>query len=122
MAYTTAAEVKEILTTSLSDAAVEAYIAVATDMIADLTTTNLDTTRLELIERWLTAHLIAVTKERQTQEEEVGEARAKYTGKFGMNLQSTTYGQTASMLDTTGALAELGKKKIMIRAITSFDT
>lgn len=123
MARTTATEVKQIITTSLSDADVNNYIDIATAMVDDLDSdTTLTNARLILIEQWLTAHLIAITKERQTVDEKLGEAAVKYTGKFGENLQSTTYGQTAAMLDTSGTLAQLGKKKITFRPITSFDT
>lgn len=123
MARTTATEVKEIITTSLTDAAIDNYINVATDMVDELDEdTTLTDSRLILIEQWLTAHLIAITKERQGSKEKVGDAEITYSGKFGMNLQSTTYGQTAAMLDTSGTLAQLGKKKIDITAITSFES
>lgn len=119
---TTAAEVKQIMPTSLADAVVEYYITVAAEMVDDLdANTTLGATRLEEIERWLAAHLIAITRERQGQKEKIGDAEITYAGKYGMNLQSTSYGQQAAMLDTSGTLAQLGKKKISIKAITSFE-
>jgi hypothetical protein len=119
---TTATEVKQIMDTSLSDAVVEYYITVAAEMVDDLdANTTLGGTRLEEIERWLTAHLIAITRERQGQREKIGDAEITYSGKFAMNLQSTTYGQTAAMLDISGTLAQLGRKKVSIKAVTSFE-
>lgn len=121
-ARTTATEVKQIMDTSLADAVVDYYITVAAEIVDDLdANTTLGGTRLEEIERWLTAHLIAVTRERQGQKEKIGDAEITYAGKFDMNLQSTTYGQVAAMLDSSGTLAQLGRRKISIKAITSFE-
>jgi hypothetical protein len=123
MARVTATEVKEImLDTALTDAQIGVFIAVATDMVDDLDSdTTLGESRLALIERWLTAHLIASTIERMGTREKVGDAEITYMGEFGQNLSSTPYGQTAAMLDTSGTLKALGKKKITFHAITSFE-
>ena len=117
---TTAAKVKEILDTAQTDPAIEAYIAIASQMVDDLPT-SLSEERLTEIERWLTAHFIASTKERMGKTEQVGEAQISYLGEFGKNLESTPYGQTAAMLDTSGTLNALGKKKAYFKTITSFE-
>ena len=115
-------KVKEILTTSLSDEAIEAYIAIATVLVDEIPSdAGVSSTLLAEIERFLTAHLIVTTKERRGIEEEVGEARIKYADVFGPGLQATEYGQMVSQLDTSGALATLGKKRINFKAITSFE-
>lgn len=123
MARTTAAEVKEIIPdTSLTDAQVGYFIDVATEMVDDLDAdTTLDDARLVFIEQWLTAHLIASTVERMGKTEKIGDAQVTYMGEFGKNLDSTPYGQMAAMLDTSGTLRALGKKKITVRAVTSFE-
>jgi hypothetical protein len=122
MARTTATEVKEIITTSLSDAAVTAYIGIANRMVtANLSEQELSDETLEDIECWLTAHLIAVTKERFTTGEKIGDASVNYAGIFGEGLKSTSYGQMVLMLDTSGTMGVSGKQKVYFKAIKSFD-
>jgi len=121
MARVTAEEVKAIIDTSLTDAQVEAYIDIASEIVTNNVTCGLSDEVLTEIERWLTAHLIAMTRSRTTKSEKVGEASVTYAGVFGTGLNATPYGQTVQMLDTCGALANLGKKAISITAITSFE-
>lgn len=123
MARTTASEVKQIIpNTELTEAQVDNFITIATAIVDDLDDeTTLTDTRLELIEQYLTAHLIASGPERQSKSEKLGDASIQYSAEFGKGLDSTTYGQTAAMLDTSGTLRGLGGKKAKIRAITSFD-
>ena len=120
-ARVTATEVRVIIETALLDAAIEAYIAVANPMVTNTVTCGLSASILKEIERWLTAHLIAITKDRTTTEEKLGEASVKYSGRFGEGLKSTSYGQTVLMLDTCGSFAKLGKKDVKIIAVTSFE-
>jgi len=75
----------------------------------------------EEIERWLTAHMIAMTRERMAEREEAGSANIKYLGKAGMGLEGTPYGQMVLDLDTTGSFASLGGKVVRTTAIESFD-
>jgi len=120
---TDATRVKAIYSTSLTNFAVESYIDVAADIVDELDSdTTLGDTRLELIERYLTAHLIAFTNERIGIREKIGDAEITYAGKFGEEIMGTPWGQTAAMLDTSGTLRSIGKRKISIKAITSFDT
>jgi hypothetical protein len=114
-------EVREIITTSLTDPAIDAYIAIANPMVTNTVTCGLGATTLKEIERWLTAHLIAITKERTATEEKLGEASIKYAGVFGEGLKSTSYGQMVLQLDTCGGFANLGKKAASIKSITSFE-
>ena len=51
-----------------------------------------------------------------------GDAEISYAGKFGEQLMATPWGQTAAMLDSSGILAATGKRKITMKAITSFET
>ncbi len=119
---TSAADVKAIMDSSLLDAEVDVYIEIANPIVTDVMDgSGVGTTRLEEIERWLTAHLISITRERMGDTEKLGEASIKYIGKFGMGLESTPYGQTVLLLDTSGAFGDQGKVAISITAITSFD-
>ena len=106
-----------------ADAVVDEFIAVASSMTDEIAAVGtLGDTRLEQIERWLTAHLLASTLVRMGKQEKLGEASITYTGEFGMGLDSTPYGQMVKVLDTTGTLAAKGKRKITFKAVTSFDT
>ena len=116
----TATEVKEIIETDITDSTIDVYITSANALVNKaLGTSSLGTALLKEIERWLTAHMIASTKERQTKKEEAGTAKVEYTGDYGEGLASTSYGQMVMGLDTTGGMAKLGKKVIMLKAITA---
>lgn len=123
MARTSATEVKQIIDTSLTDAQIDAFIAGATELVTEVigSNTTLADALKEEIERWLTAHMIASTRERQLVSGGAGGATAVYQGKTAMGLDSTLYGQTVKTLDATGSFAALGGKSAKMIAITSFD-
>lgn len=119
---TMASDVKKIIDTDLDDSTVDAYIQGASYTIDDvLGSSNLSPELLTEIERWLTAHLIASTRERQPVEAKAGPASVKYQGVTGSGLNSTFYGQTVKAMDTSGRLASLGGKRVTMHAIKSFD-
>lgn len=64
--------------------------------------------RLEVIERWLAAHLYCVT-DRPYRSRSAGGASGSFDGNTDRDLDATLYGQTAKVLDKTGLLASLGK-------------
>jgi len=118
MARVTAAEVKEILDTTLTDARVDAFIIAASAAVDEmLGNSNLGATLLKEIERWLAAHYIVATIERQATHEKAGPVEQRFADVFGQYLLSTTYGQTAAQLDTTGTLSNAGKKVPNLKAI-----
>ena len=82
--------------------------------------TNTDSLVKE-IERWFVAHMVASTVYRTTVDEKLGDAAVTYTGKWGMNLDSTPYGQTVKTLDLTGKMGNIGKMSASIYAVKSFD-
>lgn len=118
MARVTATEVKAVMDeVTLADVVINSYIAGATALIDEsLTGKGLSDAILKEIERWLSAHLVAISRERPSKEEGAGGAFIKYTGEWGKGLSSTSYGQTAIALDTSGTLASLseGRKSISI--------
>ena len=117
----TAAEVLAIMdNVVLSDALVGGYITGAHTLVNEALGTG-TTDILKEIERWLSAHLIAVTRERQAKKEGAGGASIEYTGDYGSGLSSTSYGQMVMAMDTTGAMAALSGKTASTYAITSFD-
>jgi hypothetical protein len=118
---TTPSDVKAIISTSLSDVDVFPYIEDANALVdAVLSGEGLSTSLLTSIEKWLSAHFIAVTKSRQPLYKKIGDGAESYP-KLGLKLESSTYGQTALAFDTSGKLANLGKKRIKIEAVPSFD-
>ncbi len=107
MARTNVAEIKEILSTELSDSVIEGFISGANETIT--ATVGSDSTissdlKKEL-ERWCTCHMIASTREQQLSDAKAGPAQATYQGKTGMELDSTFYGQTVKVMDPTGKLS-----------------
>ena len=119
---TTAADVKAIIKTKLTESEVDAYITSANILVTQaLGSSGLGTDVLREIERWVAAHMLASTKTRQATDEKAGTASVKYSGQYGANLSSTSYGQMALTLDVSGALASLGGKAAFVYAVPSFD-
>ena len=115
-------DVKAILDTGLANEDINTFIEIANRMVTtNLGGSGLGTSVLFDIERFLTAHLITYTRERQAKSQSLGAASITYTGVYGDGLDATSYGKTVKMLDTTGTLAKLGKKSMSIKAIKSFD-
>jgi hypothetical protein len=114
MSRTTTAEVKEIIVTSLTD--LDMFILPANLLVTEkLVGLGLSDETLEEIERWLAAHFLAVSKERQATKKRIGETEETYYWSKEGGLDSTTYGQTAKLLDTTGTLSrDLGKPSVIL--------
>jgi len=114
----TPTEVKAILTTTLSDSDIQAFIDGATAVVDQSSvSTTLATTLVKEITRWLAAHMIASTREQQLSSAGAGSAKAVFQGVTGMGLDSTMYGQHVKVLDSTGILASLGKTKPFLMAV-----
>lgn len=78
------------------------------DLVANASSLNITAPasgKLELIERWLSAHFYQ-QMDPGYQSKKTKDASGDFTGKTGMNLSSTRYGQSAMMLDTTGFLRQ----------------
>lgn len=84
------------------------FIEVANELVTEVcgSVTTYTTTRLELIERWLSAHFYAIRDPRSTREEVEG-IRDTYESKVDLGFDLTRYGQQAMRLDTNGGLAAL---------------
>ena len=125
MGRTTATEVKEIIETELTDPTVEAYIISANLLVTAVlgSDTILSEDHKTEIERWLTAHLISATRERQAASEEAGGAKIKYEGSTSEGLKATMYGQQVLALDITGKMAAYtgARRMASLTAVTSFD-
>jgi hypothetical protein len=114
-ARVTVDEVKEILETTLTDPQLRAFVTAADQTVTEvLSGETLSTTQLREITRWLAAHLASI-RDREVSQEKIGDAQMQYGGKFGMGLDATLYGQQVKVLDTSGRLANLGKRRTAIQ-------
>ncbi|MDX9803734.1 MAG: hypothetical protein RBS96_06910 [Dehalococcoidales bacterium] len=115
---TTAAEVKEIMQTGLTETQILPFLTTANAMVtARLATSGLTDTTLEEIEKYLAAHLASV-KSKFAITERIGEASITTGYRGGLGLDATPYGEVAKMLDTTGTLATaLSMRTAKIEAI-----
>jgi hypothetical protein len=112
MARVASDEVLEILDTELEAYQIDPYITSASVFIDSQTAlASLDESLLKEMERWLAAHMVASTKERQSKEEGAGGAYIKYAGYWALGLDGTSYGQTLLALDPTGTFSNLSKRK-----------
>ena len=114
MARVTEAEVEEIIDVD-SSVDVAPFIAVATALVDKLFLGDPDCVLgaaiLKEIERWLTAHFLAVSsKARQTVSEKDGEAAETFQSSVGPGgLAASHYGKQAMILDCCGKLAAADK-------------
>lgn len=122
MARIEASEVLEIMPdeTVLTETTILPYITSANIFITDLLVAEgLSDDLLTEIERWLSAHMATVSKDRISKEEGAGGAYIKWAGKWEDELASTQFGQMVLMLDTSNTLRNLkdGRKQAWIKAI-----
>jgi len=121
---TNATDVKAIIDTQLTITEVTVFINTANLIVTtNLGSKSLSVATLTEIEKWVSAHLIAITKTRQALKKKVGDAEDTYTtySPLVLGIRSTTYGQTALILDSSGTLGSMGLKAVTIEAIPSFD-
>lgn len=108
----TEADVRAIIDTVLTDPEILPYINSANVWVNTVAEPiPLAEEVLFEIERWMSAHMIAMTQERMAKEEGAGGAYIKYVGEWGKGLDQTPYGQMVIGLDPTGTIADLVKRK-----------
>lgn len=71
---------------------------------------TLSSDELEMIERWLAAHMYVQSDQTFASKSTSG-ASASHHGQTGMGLENSKYGQTAMMLDPSGCLAAIDKRQ-----------
>ena len=113
------AEVKEIIDTSLTTTA---FITAANLTVNNyLGGTDLDDDTLKEIERWLSAHFVAI-RDPKIRSEGMGKATQVYeVGLMGKSLEFTSWGQQVLLLDSSGKLRNAGKRASKIEAINFTD-
>lgn len=114
-------DVRQILDTDLDNSTLLVYIQAADQLVQAVYdgVTDVSSAQKKEIERWLTAHLVASTREPQVQGVKATDVTVQYQGLTGKGLESTHYGQGALALDTTGRLRNLGKRRAYLTAIPS---
>lgn len=113
----TVQEVKDIITlkSSISVASVSACITAANITIdSNSTSSGYSSTELKELERWLSAHFLAILDPR-AESKKIGDAATKYRlGSEGKGLDCTPYGQQLKVLDYKRTLNNLGKQKATV--------
>lgn len=118
----TSQEVKDILDTTITD--FYPFIVAANSIVTDELETPVvltDTTRLKEIERWLAAHLFRVSKEPAIMSEKTGASQVNYYGVSGLGLDATSQGQQVKILDSSGTLVNLGRRKARMDTVQAVD-
>lgn len=117
----TGIEVLEILDTALTENEIAPFITASNLVVTDmLGSSSLSTAMLKEIERWLAAHFAAI-RDPRISKENTEEAGATYHGKSDMGLDHTPYGQQVRLLDTTGTMTNLGKRKASVEVLNFLD-
>lgn len=112
MARVSAATVKEVVRTSLTDAVLDSnHIDTANVFVTThLASSGLSDEILEKIELYLAAHYVALTEEGGAiTRSKLGDADESYANIYGQGLQGTRFGQQALALDTTGTLTRVAQ-------------
>lgn len=117
-------DVRQIITTSLSDGVVQAMIDAAGLLVNRCITTLSCDVQAEII-KWVTAHLISNISSQTTEgagiitSESLGDASTSYAkptlGTAG--LSTTMYGLTAMAFDPNGCLGTLGARKTIVEVL-----
>jgi energy-converting hydrogenase Eha subunit H len=119
MARTTLAAVNKIIqydSTNVPDP--QLMIDSASLMVTNVIGSALDASTAELVERYLAAHLIAISDPR-IQSEQVKTIQASYQVRLSDGLGITHFGSTAMMLDSSGKLAVWNNK--VVKGMVKFD-
>ena len=112
----TEADVEEIIEVD-SSIDVSVFIISAHIIVEKLlSSSGYEEDQLTEIERWFSAHLVAI-RQGQIINEKIGEAQVAYGGNYGQGLDFTKYGQQVKILDTSGYFEKLGKRKVFFEAL-----
>ena len=115
MARTTSVLVAGIIewdsdTTKSSHIPLAPFISIANELVTECCGDgDYTATRLELIERWLSAHFYH-HRDMKPEQEKAGSVSQKLQSKVDLGFDNTHYGQAAMRLDTEGGLAVLNER------------
>ncbi len=114
-ARVTSEQVIEVISTTLSNEQVNAFINMSHTLVdARLANCGLSDALLMQIELLLAAHFVAL-RDPRPQQEKFDEYSVTYQGTSGQGLSATQYGQQALALDVSGRLAGLAQPKAVLR-------
>ena len=126
MARVSEQDVKDILETAKTTLQIAPFLRSANLIVTNsLGSTDLSDATLAEIEKWVAAHLVTIMAGGQVIEERVGDVATTYATSVDwktVGLYTTLYGKQALMLDTTGRLADLGKKKAYLEVLNDDDS
>jgi len=110
MARTTSADVEGIIEVD-SNISLTPFITVANELVTECcsSSSNYTAIRLELIERWLSAHFYCV-RDMRAESEKAGSISEKKQSKVDLGFNTSHYGQMAMRIDTEGGLAALNEQ------------
>jgi len=110
MVRTTPAAVALIIEVD-ADIVLTSFIEVANALVTECcgSVSTYDATRLELIERWLSAHCYTI-RDMRAEEERAGSVTEAKQSAVGLGFDTSHYGQMAMRLDTAGGLAALNEQ------------
>ena len=116
MTRVAAAEVKQIINTTLDPLP---FIEAASVIVSDrLSGKGLSETTLKEIERWISAHFLSIRQPIRVSQSIDGASERFQVPPASMDgLKSTSYGLQALLLDSSGTLANLGKRQIGFEAL-----
>jgi hypothetical protein len=116
-------QVKKIIDTTLIASEISLFIKAANLLVTDwLGNSGLTEPHLKEIERWLSAHLVAIrSQDSVSKAEKTGDASITRHGQTGLGLDFTPYGQQVKVLDITGTMANLGLKPASLETINFLD-
>ena len=126
----TPAYVKEVIRTEKCDQEIMSHILAATSLVNSLRTMSaLPDDLLVEIKRWLAAHFLALSDTEaflnsNISSRKIGQVEVRYKddiedkGAPGKNsILRTRWGRQAAMFDTTGTLAKLGSRGVLLCAV-----
>lgn len=117
-ARVTAEQVRDLISTTLTDARVNAMINTAHLVVEQrLSGKGVEASVLKQIELWLSAHFVSLADPRKKQVK-IDEVTVTYATPDSSleGLRSTTFGQQALALDPTNSLASTALKKAVMKA------
>lgn len=121
MARVSIEQLQEVFPTDYTSELVP-FINIANRLVnAKLVGKGLSEDQLYDIELMLSAHFANALDPRVSKESIAGEYSATYQGKWEMFLKSTTYGQTALVIDESNTLSKLGLKATNLIVFTTPD-
>jgi len=107
---TTAEQVAEIIEVDAT-IGLTPFMTIANELVTEVCSDKGYTDeRMELIERWLSAHFYT-NRDPRPVNEHAGPVSVTYQSAVALNLNTSHYGQTAMLLDTAGGLAALNALK-----------